>query len=96
MYRDIYDPAREAQDVIGSAGNSSTGSRTNYAVYTEALLPLTDAIELSAAARYDSYDDNSGSEVSPLLALRWRPSALRLASSSDCTPSDSRLTPAEA
>jgi len=73
-FRDIYDPAREAQDVIGSAGNSTVGSRTNYAVFSEALLPLTDNLELSLAARYDSYDDNSGSETSPFAALRWRPS----------------------
>jgi iron complex outermembrane receptor protein len=72
-FRDTYDPAREAQDVIGSAGNSTAGARTNYAVYAEALLPLTDSLELSAAARYDSYDDSAGSEISPLLALRYRP-----------------------
>jgi len=73
-FRDTYDPQREAQNVIGSAGNSTVGNRTNYAVYAEALLPITDDLELSAAARYDDYDDASGSEVSPLLAARWRPS----------------------
>jgi len=72
-FKDIYDPAREAQDVIGSAGNSTQGVRTNYAVFTEALLPLTDALELSVAARYDDYDDSSGSETTPFLALRYQP-----------------------
>jgi iron complex outermembrane receptor protein len=71
-FQDIYDPAREAQDVIGSAGNSTVGDRTNYGVFTEALLPLTDSLELSVAARYDDYDDASGSETTPFLALRYR------------------------
>jgi iron complex outermembrane receptor protein len=72
-FRDIYDPAQEAQDVIGAAGNSSSGERSNYAVFGEALLPLTDTLELSVAARYDDYDDSAGSETTPFLALRYRP-----------------------
>jgi iron complex outermembrane receptor protein len=71
-FRDIYDPAREAQDVIGSAGNSTLGARSNYAVFGEALLPLTDSIELSIAARYDDYEGSAGSEITPFTALRWR------------------------
>ncbi len=73
-FRDVYDPQREAQNVIGSAGNSTSGDRTNYAMYVESLVPLSDALELSLAARYDDYDDSSGSETSPLAALRWQPS----------------------
>ncbi|NIW23921.1 MAG: TonB-dependent receptor, partial [Gammaproteobacteria bacterium] len=73
-FRDTYDPQREAQNVIGSAGNSTSGERTNYAMYIESLIPLTDTLELSLAARYDSYDDSAGSETSPLAALRWQPS----------------------
>jgi len=72
-FRDIYDPAREAQDVIGSAGNSTAGERSNYAMYVESLIPLTETLELSLAARYDDYDDSAGSETSPLAALRWQP-----------------------
>lgn len=72
-FRDIYDPQREAQNVIGSAGNSTTGDRSNYAMYVESLVPLTDVLELSLAARYDDYDDSAGSETSPLVALRWQP-----------------------
>ncbi len=72
-FRDIYDPAREAQDVIGSAGNSTAGARSNYAVYSEALLPLTDTLELSVAARYDDYEGGAGSELTPSAALRFRP-----------------------
>jgi iron complex outermembrane receptor protein len=72
-FRDVYDPAREAQDVIGSAGNSTAGERSNYAVFAETLLPLTDTLELSVAARYDDYDDSAGSETTPFLALRYRP-----------------------
>lgn len=72
-FRDTYDPQREAQNVIGSAGNSTEGKRTNYAMYVESLIPLTDALELSLAARYDDYDDSAGSETSPLAALRWQP-----------------------
>jgi len=72
-FKDVYDPDRVAQDVIGSAGSSTAGDRSSYSVFTETLLPLTDNIELSAAARYDDYSDNSGSEVSPYLSLRYRP-----------------------
>ena len=72
-FRDTYDPQREAQNVIGSAGNSTEGERTNYAMYVESLIPLTDTLELSLAARYDDYDDSAGSETSPLAALRWQP-----------------------
>ena len=73
-FRDLYDPAREAQDVIGSAGNSTAGDRQNYGVFTEVLIPITDTLEATAALRYDSYDDSAGSETSPILALRYRPS----------------------
>ena len=72
-FKDNYDPDREAQDVIGSAGNSTAGARTNYATYIETLLPVTEDIEVSVAGRYDHYDDSAGSETSPYLAMRWRP-----------------------
>jgi iron complex outermembrane receptor protein len=73
-FRDIYDPDREAQDVIGSGGNTASGKRQNYAVFSEVLVPVTTDLEVSVAARYDHYDDSAGSETSPYVALRYRPS----------------------
>lgn len=72
QYRDIYDPQSEAENVAGSAGNSSEGERDQYAVYGEAMFPVLDNLELSAALRFDSYSD-FGSEVSPQLKARWQP-----------------------
>ena len=71
-FRDSYDAGREGMDVIGSAGNSRQGARSNYGLFAEALIPVTDNFELSAALRYDSYNDSAGTETSPYLAGRYR------------------------
>ncbi len=71
-YRDGYDAAREAGDVIGSAGNSSAGERDRNALFGELLVPLLDDLELQVAARFDDYSD-FGSETSPQIALKYTP-----------------------
>ncbi|WP_456375640.1 TonB-dependent receptor [Thiolapillus sp.] len=71
-YQDIYDAERRAHNVIGSSGGSSAGDRQQYAIYGEALIPVLDTVELSAALRYDHYSD-FGSETSPQLKVRWQP-----------------------
>ncbi|MFY2762936.1 TonB-dependent receptor plug domain-containing protein [Arenimonas sp. MALMAid1274] len=75
---DQYDSLSEATDefgnpaVIGSAGNSSGGSRDAKAVYFEWLLPFTSTFDITLAGRWDSYSDY-GSDISPKVALRWQP-----------------------
>ncbi len=71
-YTDIYDAGREAGNVLGSAGNTASGSRDRWAIFAEALVPLTDTLELSLAARVDDYSD-FGDAFSPQIALRWQP-----------------------
>ena len=63
-YRADVDAQSEAGLVGGSAGNSAEGSRSVNAVMAEAILPVTDYLEVDLAVRYDNYDD-FGSEVSP-------------------------------
>jgi iron complex outermembrane receptor protein len=63
-YRADVDAQSEAGLVGGSAGNSAQGSRSVNAVMAEAILPVTDYLEVDLAVRYDDYDD-FGSEVSP-------------------------------
>ena len=71
-YTDIYDPGREAENVLGSAGNTSQGERDRWAVFGEVLVPLLDTLELSVAARLDDYSD-FGDAFSPTVALRYQP-----------------------
>lgn len=69
---DIYDSQSEAGTVGGSAGNSSKGERTAYAIYSETVLPIIEQLELDAAFRYDNYSD-VGSAFSPKGSVRYTP-----------------------
>ncbi len=69
-YQNRYDRNSEGGFVGGSAGNSSSGEREIFAAFMEYLVPLPAAVELSAAVRYDRYDD-FGEQLSPTLALSW-------------------------
>ena len=69
-YRADVDAQSEAGLVGGSAGNSAEGSRSVNAVMAEAILPVTDYLEVDLAVRYDNYDD-FGSEVSPRVGARF-------------------------
>ena len=71
-YTDIYDAGREANNVLGSAGNSASGDRDRWAAFGEVLVPLLDTLELSIAARVDDYSD-FGDAFSPTVALRYQP-----------------------
>lgn len=71
-YQDQYDNLREAGNVLGSAGNSSAGDRSRWAVFGEFSVPVTDNFEITGAGRYDDYDD-FGTEFSPSIALRYQP-----------------------
>ncbi|MCX2802079.1 TonB-dependent receptor [Microbulbifer thermotolerans] len=69
-YKNKYDSQSEAGLVGGSAGNSSSGDRDVAALFTEAVLPITDQVEVNAAVRYDDYSD-FGSNVAPSLSVSF-------------------------
>lgn len=56
-YTALVDAQSEAGLVGGSAGNSAQGKRDVTAVAAEAIFPITDWMEIDAAARYDDYSD---------------------------------------
>ncbi|MBP6627446.1 MAG: TonB-dependent receptor, partial [Arenimonas sp.] len=59
--------------VYGFGSTAVEASRTQWALYGETNLPVTDTLDLRVAARYDYYDDFSG-DLNPSLGLRWRAS----------------------
>ncbi|MDP5213709.1 TonB-dependent receptor [Pseudoalteromonas tunicata] len=69
-YQDIYDAFREAQNVLGSAGNSASGDRKRKALFGELLVPVLDGWDINMAVRYDDYND-FGSEVSPSISTSF-------------------------
>lgn len=71
-YSDIYDSLSEAGEVLGSSGNSASGSRKVDAYSAEWTLPFTKTIEGNVAARYEKYSDY-GSDFSPKASVRWQP-----------------------
>lgn len=68
----LSDAQADAGNVFGSSGGSAQGDRNYKAAYIEALVPIVGTLEGQVALRYDDYSD-FGSEVSPKLALSWRP-----------------------
>jgi len=72
-FYDIYDPLSAGGDLIGSAGNSGGGERAVKAGFGEVLVPVLGNLEVSAAARWDSYDDSAGEETSLYLSARYQP-----------------------
>ena len=62
----------EAFNIGGTAGGSSGGSRSTWATFVEASLPVMDTLEISPAVRYDSYSD-FGTNVSYKIAARFQP-----------------------
>lgn len=71
-YLDDYDSFREAGNILGSAGNSASGTRSRWAGFGELSIPVLDRLEMTAAGRYDSYDD-FGTAFSPQFAVRYNP-----------------------
>ena len=69
-YQNLYDAASEAGLIGGSAGNSSAGDRDVSAIFVEAILPVSDDVEVDVAIRGDDYSD-FGSKVSPALGVVW-------------------------
>ncbi len=73
QFYDIYDPLSAGGDLIGSAGNSGEGERLVKAAFVESYIPIWTNLELSAAARYDTYEDSAGNETSLYLSARYQP-----------------------
>ena len=72
LYQDIYDTLQSSGQIVGSAGNSASGSRNVRAGYFEALFPFLTNFEVTVAGRYDQYSDY-GNDFAPKVALRWQP-----------------------
>lgn len=77
-YVDRNDPRVLARQIIGVLGGGEVeATRGHAAVFSEALQPLGERLELSLAARYDHYED-AGGALSPKLALAFRPNPQHL------------------
>ena len=55
------------------AASNTSGARSLSAVFSEANVPLTRALEMQVAARYDHYSD-AGKSWNPKLGFRYQPS----------------------
>lgn len=69
------DPTTDAGEYVGWSGVGGRGDRNQYAIGAEILLPLTQDLELSLAARYDDYQDDSnvGGAGTYQIGSAWRP-----------------------
>ena len=72
-YRDRYDPLSSGGGLLGRFGVSGAGERVIRALFGEALAPLLPNLQLSAALRWDQYDDSAGSELSSYFSARYQP-----------------------
>lgn len=60
----------------GLTGTEGGGDRDRWAVGIEMGIPLLETLDLTAAARYDKYDDDTtdvGGRLSPMVGLEYRP-----------------------
>jgi iron complex outermembrane receptor protein len=71
-----YDVNTDLASQASSSGyadaQDQSGQRNIAALYSELSVPLAKDLELSAAARYDHYNDVGGS-FNPKIGLRWQP-----------------------
>jgi len=58
--------------VYGFGSTAVSAKRTQWALYAETNLPVTDTFDVRLAGRYDHYDDFGG-DFNPSIGLRWRP-----------------------
>ncbi|WP_100656511.1 TonB-dependent receptor domain-containing protein [Alteromonas flava] len=59
-------------DVFGFGSSLSEADRSQYGVFAEMFVPLTEQIEVSLAGRFDDYDD-FGSTFNPKVGVTFRP-----------------------
>ena len=69
-YAALVDAQSEAGLVGGSAGNSAEGYRDVTAYSMEAIFPVNDNLEVTAAVRYDDYSD-FGTATSPRIGVNF-------------------------
>ena len=69
-YRDVHNRAHEPEDVLGSAGNSFSGERRRWSVFTEAALPVVSDWDVLLAGRRDDHDD-VGATISYQISSRY-------------------------
>ena len=72
-YRNVYDPLTTGGDLLGRFGINGQGERLIKALFGETLVPLLPNLQMSAALRWDKYDDAAGSELSSYLSARYQP-----------------------
>lgn len=78
QYRDedfsfTADPLRAiAGGASRSPDNSLAGEQEAFAVFSEALLPITDDLEVQLALRYEDYGDSGGDTLDPKLAAKYQ------------------------
>ena len=70
-FRDIDNRLYEADDVLGSAGNSAAGERSMRSVFTAINLPVHSAWDVNLSARHDDYND-VGTASSHQIASRYQ------------------------
>lgn len=69
---DISDEFNQNLSFPGTPGTpDAAGDLDVFAVYGEVALPVTDALELQAALRYEDYGSQIGDTTDPKLAFRW-------------------------
>ncbi len=69
--RDTPDDQFQRGLIFGTESVSAAAQRDQWAVYLEFLVPLTDDLELSLAARHDDYSD-FGTSTNPQATIQWR------------------------
>lgn len=71
---DRRDPITLSGDA-SDGGSAGGGARDRTALGAEVSLPVLDSVEINLAARWDDYSDDSetGSSVTPKIAMTWRP-----------------------
>lgn len=58
--------------VFGFGSTAVDASRSQWALYAESFLPLTEQFDVRLAGRYDHYSDFGG-DFNPAISFRWRP-----------------------
>ena len=71
-FQDLFDSLSEADQILGSSGNSASGTRKAKAAFFEWLLPFSTGFDVTLAGRFDDYSD-FGNAFSPKVSMRWSP-----------------------
>ncbi|MCH8286146.1 TonB-dependent receptor, partial [candidate division KSB1 bacterium] len=62
----------QSREGVSNQGAGEDGQQDVYAIFGEASVPLTDALEVQVAVRYEDYgSDQGGDTTDPKLGFRW-------------------------